>query len=213
MIDRLLEVSFVYRLWQLPFERRKFAPLVARLAAARPSSVLDVGCGPGTNAAWFADVPYVGVDLNPKYIVTAIKRFGPRFVAGDATERLPDSGAPYDFVLVNSLLHHLDDAGVAAVLTGAVELLAPGGAVHILDLELPSKPSAARFLARHDRGDFPRPRARWRELLSSRLEIDELTPYPLGLGGLALWRMFYCRGRPLSLPAARAAIDTGGARA
>ena len=126
---------------------------------------------------------------------------GPRFVVGDVTQELPASGAPYDFVLVNSLLHHLDDGGVQTTLRRATALLADDGAIHILDLELPRRPSVARFLARHDRGDFARPRQHWRELLSGVLALDHFEPYPLGIGPLALWRMFYCRSNALARPA------------
>ena len=64
MIKRLWDLSAVYRAWQLPFERQKFAPVGRFLEKADMRSVLDVGCGPGTNAAKFVDTRYVGVDLN-----------------------------------------------------------------------------------------------------------------------------------------------------
>ena len=54
----------------------------------------NVGCGPGTNAGQFIDVRYVGVDLNPAYIRSASRRYGDRFVVGDAAAGLPDRGAP-----------------------------------------------------------------------------------------------------------------------
>lgn len=194
MIDRLWDLGAVYRLWQLPFERQKFAPVRRELAGVDMRSVLDVGCGPGTNAGYFKDVAYVGVDLNPAYIRAARKRFGDRFVVGDASRELPETGAPYDVILVNSLLHHLDDEQVAGTLRGATGLLADGGAIHILDLELPSRKGVARFLAEHDRGDYVRPRDAWRTLLDGLLHVDEFEPYPLGIAGRALWNMFYARG-------------------
>lgn len=194
MISRALDASAIYRLWQQPFARQKFAPVARVVAARQPRSVLDIGCGPGTNAAFFRDTAYVGVDLNPNYVAAARKRFGSLFVIGDVTRELPTDGAPYDCILSNSLLHHLDDEEVDAVLTAAAGLLAPDGAIHILDLELPSERGAAQFLARHDRGDHPRPREDWRRLIGRSVDIREFEPYPLRLGGSALWRMFYCRG-------------------
>jgi SAM-dependent methyltransferase len=194
MISRLWDVSAVYRLWQLPFERRKFQPVARALAGGRPRSVLDVGCGPGTNAAAFADVPYVGVDVNDAYVASARRRFGDRFLVGDVTSALPDRGAPYDVVLVNSLLHHLDDDGVRNVLRRASKLLAPEGAIHILDLELPPRRGVDRWLALHDRGDHPRLRARWQTLLAESITVETFEPYPLGLPGFPLWNMFHCVG-------------------
>ncbi len=191
MINRVLDAGLVYRLWQLPFAAQKFAPVARALAPQDPGRVLDLGCGPGTNAAHFRDAAYVGVDLNPRYVAAARRRFGDRFRVGDATEALPDDEAPYDLVLINSLLHHLDDRQVDAVLGGAAELLAPGGEVHILDLELPETPGAARFLAVHDRGDFPRPREDWSQLLARSLEIKSYEPFALRLATLRLWHMFH----------------------
>lgn len=193
MIDTILDAGIVYRIWQAPFARQKFAPVARALAGRPPRSVLDIGCGPGTNASYFRSTSYVGIDLNPRYVAAARKRFGDRFVVGDATRGLPDLGAPYDCIVVNSLLHHLDDAQVDAVLSSSVTLLANDGEVQILDLELPSERSAARFLALRDRGDHPRPRDEWQRLLGRSLAIRTFEPFPLGVAGRALWRMFHCR--------------------
>ncbi len=194
MIKRLWDLSLVYRAWQLPFERQKFAPVGRFLKDADVRSVLDVGCGPGTNAAQFADRAYIGIDLSPAYIQSARRRYGDRFVVGDAAAGLPPEGAPYDMVLVNSLLHHLDDGAVTRVLGAATALLAPDGAVHVLDLELPARRSLARFLALNDRGDHVRPRADWLELLGASLRLETFEPYPLAVAGRPLWNMFYARG-------------------
>lgn len=139
MIAELTRNSLVYRLWQSPFAEQKFAPVARVLRTQPPRSVLDIGCGPGTNAGHFREVQYVGVDIEEAYIHSARRRFGDRFVLGDATRELPRLGAPYDFILLNSLMHHLDDGQVDAVLGHAAEVLAPGGAIHILDLELPDE--------------------------------------------------------------------------
>ena len=77
-------------------------------------------------------------------------------------------------------------------------MLAPEGAVHILDLELPAERGIARFLATHDRGNFVRSRDAWRALLDGLLQIEKFEPYPLALAGRPLWNMFYVRG---TLPA------------
>ena len=194
MIKRLWDLSAVYRAWQLPFERQKFAPVGRFLENADVRSVLDVGCGPGTNAAQFVDTQYIGVDLNSAYIRSARRRYGDRFVVGDAAAGLPESKAPFDLILVNSLLHHLDDRAVKAVLDAAAPLLAPGGAIHVLDLELPPDRGLARWLALHDRGDHVRPRESWLELLRGALSVETFEPYPLTLLGRPLWNMFYARG-------------------
>jgi SAM-dependent methyltransferase len=153
-----------------------------------------VGCGPGTNAPHFRAHDYLGVDINPAYIRDAERRFGTKFRVADVTSMRIEPGQGYDCILVNSLLHHLPDQAVDRLLGHLATLLSSDGAVHILDLVLPPHPSIARFLARHDRGDFPRPLERWRELFSAHFAPVVFEPYPLGLGGLMLWSMVYFQG-------------------
>lgn len=193
-VDRLLEAPVVYRTWQAPFARAKLRPLLRRVDPARIARVLDVGCGPGTNAALFAGADYVGIDINPAYIATASKRFPGRFVVGDVSDPsvLPDERFPC--VFANSLMHHLDDGTVARLLRRMAELTTDDGEVHILDLVLPEGPSAARMMARLDRGRYARPLERWRTLFTAALRERHFEPYPLGIPGIPLWQMVYFVG-------------------
>lgn len=157
--------------------------------------VLDVGCGPGTNAAHFRDVRYTGVDINPGYITSAQRRFPGRFLVGDVTDPAVLPAEQFDCVLLNSLMHHLDDAAVNGLLGRLGRFLAPDGAIHILDLVLPERWSAARVLARFDRGRFARPIGQWKTLFHRSLHVETLEQYPLGVPGIPLWHMVYCTGR------------------
>ncbi len=183
----------MYRVWQAPFAERKLAPFLKRIASRRPRRVLDVGCGPGTNARHFVDCEYLGVDLNPAYIESATARYGPRFRVADVTRDPLGEGA-WDCILVNSLLHHLPDESVDRLLARLPAMLASSGAVHVLDLVLPDRPSVARWIARHDRGDFPRPAGRWKELLTRHFRLQHLEEYELRAAGVTLWRMVYFAG-------------------
>ena len=154
---RLLENPRVYRLWQMPFAEAKFAPVRRHGEPAAAKRVLDIGCGPGTNASFFSESDYLGLDINPKYIEQAKRRFGDRFIVADVTrDELPE-WEPFDFVLVNSLLHHLDTHDVRKLLAAVARHLDADGHVHILDLVQPKRPGVARLLARLDRGDFRAP--------------------------------------------------------
>lgn len=192
--DRLLELPVVYRAWQAPFADAKLRPFLARVDLAKVRRVLDVGCGPGTNARAFRHTDYVGVDINPGYIATATRRFPGRFVVGDvADERvLPDER--FDCVFANSLMHHLPDPVVRSLLKRMARLTTPDGSVHVLDLALPEGPSPARALARLDRGRHARPLAEWRALFTEHLDERHLEVYPLGLPGVPLWWMVYFNG-------------------
>jgi SAM-dependent methyltransferase len=190
-----MEHTLIYRIWQAPFAERKLAPFLRHADLARVRRVLDVGCGPGTNARHFTDCDYLGVDINPGYIRDAERRYGPRFRVADVAAVQIEPGQGYDCILVNSLLHHLPDEAVERLLAHLATLLATDGAVHILDLVLSARPSLARLLARLDRGGFPRPVERWRELFVRHFDPLVFAPYPLGAGGLTLWSMVYFQGR------------------
>src|SRR5918999_831904 len=84
--DRLLEQPLVYETWQAPFAAAKLKPFLRYVDLAQTRRVLDVGCGPGTNARVFAGSEYVGIDINPEYIRTASSRHPGRWLVGDVTD-------------------------------------------------------------------------------------------------------------------------------
>lgn len=195
LVDRAFEHPLVYRALQAPFHERKLAPFVRFLDQHPAMRILDIGCGPGTNAAHFLDHKYTGVDINPDYIANARRRFPGRFLVGDVTDPVMLPTEQFDCVLLNSLMHHLDDAAVDGLLGRLGRFLAPGGSIHILDLVLPEHWCAARILARLDRGRFARPIAGWRALFERAIHVETLEQYPLGFLGIPLWQMVYCAGR------------------
>jgi len=194
MLGHPMDRTAVYRMWQAPFAERKLEPFLRHVDLRRVRRVLDVGCGPGTNARHFVAHDYLGVDINPAYIRDAERRFGSRFQVADVTTMRIEPGKGFDCILVNSLLHHLPDNAVEQLLGHLATLLSGDGAVHILDLVLPPDRSIARFLARRDRGDFPRPLERWQELFTRQFAPAVFEPYSLGLAGLSLWSMVYFQG-------------------
>jgi SAM-dependent methyltransferase len=198
--DVILRQPWVYRLWMASFAEKKFAPIAACNDIRRIQRVLDVGCGPGTNALHFADSDYLGIDLNPRYIRDAAARYGTsprrRFLAQDAATFLAPPGERFDFVLVNSFFHHVDDDTARSILSNLSRLLTEDGHIHILDLVLPTTTSIAWFMAHADRGEFPRRLEKWRETFLEFFEQVELQPYQLGALGICLWNMVYFKGRP-----------------
>jgi SAM-dependent methyltransferase len=201
VVDSIMGQPIVYRLWMAPFAKKKFAPIAARNDMARIRRVLDVGCGPGTNANYFSRFEYLGIDLNEAYIRDAKRRYGDssghrRFLAVDAAKFIATPGERFDFVLVNSFLHHVDDSTARGILSNLNTLLTEDGHAHILDLVLPERVSVARFLAHSDRGGFPRPLEKWRQVFSEFFELVCFEPYDLGAFGIPLWKMVYFKGRP-----------------
>jgi SAM-dependent methyltransferase len=192
----VMEHPTAYRLWQSPFATAKFAPIFQHNDLSSVRRVLDVGCGPGTNTALFRHTDYVGLDINDSYTRTARRRFRREFVTADVCKYDAPEDARFDFILLNSLLHHIDTASVRRILSSLARQLTPDGHVHILDLVLPEARGLPRTLARNDRGDFPRPLADWRGIFTESFEAVVFEPYGVGRCGVTFFEMVYFKGKP-----------------
>jgi SAM-dependent methyltransferase len=188
----LLEHPAVYSAWQAPFVAQKFAPVEREIRHHDIRRVLDVGCGPGTNAARFAGADYVGVDVNERYLAIARTRHRGRFIQADLMTADLSALGVFDTILVNSFLHHLPDASVERVLAQLGRRLDEDGKVHMLELVLPDRKSPAWVMAKLDRGKYPRSLERWRELFTA--YFDPVMAVPYSFGG-PLWSMIYFQGR------------------
>jgi SAM-dependent methyltransferase len=188
-----LDLAPLYLLWQLPFIAQKVRGFRQRAVLGPDTRVLDVGCGPGTNASLFAGTRYMGVDRNIGYIRSARQR-GLQVLVGDAAALPIRVARPFDCVFVNSLLHHLDDTQVLALLTHAAALVRSQGQVHVIDLVVPERWGVARSLALADRGDYPRALPHLRSLVARHFDLDVEEEFRLTLVGLPLWAMVYYRG-------------------
>jgi SAM-dependent methyltransferase len=191
-----MDNTTAYRVWQALFCEQKLVPLKNYTDLRNVRSVLDVGCGPGTNTSHFLHTDYVGVDVNKGYIEYARRRYGRTFVAIDVCAYVPAAGSRFDLILVNSFLHHIDDHNTLNILSKLKSWLTPDGYIHVLDLVLPEKPGIARMLALCDRGDYPRPLEKWREVFERSFDGVVFEPFSLTALGLTLWNMVYFKGKP-----------------
>ena len=199
----VMRYPLVYRLWQAPVAATKLGPILRHNDLGTVRRVLDVGCGPGTNAPLFAGVDYLGIDFNESYVASARRRYGHspsaggnarEFAVADARTYTADPDDRFDFILLNSLLHHLADGDVVHLLSQLAGQLVPGGHVHILDLVLPDSPGIARRLALSDRGDYPRSLDDWGAIFRGIFEEVVFEPYAVGAFGVPLWNMVYFKG-------------------
>jgi ubiquinone/menaquinone biosynthesis C-methylase UbiE len=96
------------------FEGREWhVPTVAEFDAFRGKTVLEIGCGVGTDGIEFAKngANYVGVDLTPNSIELTRERFRlfgipGQFEVANAEERLPFPDASVDHVYSFGVIHH-----------------------------------------------------------------------------------------------------------
>lgn len=139
--------------------------LVAQVVSVGPRSgwLLDIGTGPGGIPLKIAQrlpaMRVVGIDCSPNMIQAARRAAAAqglsdrvRFFAGDAN-RLCFQEACFDFVLSNSLLHHLENPVAAFNEMGRV--VKPGGVVLLRDLRRPSRlafPLHVRWYGRYYTG-------------------------------------------------------------
>ena len=192
---RFFELPLAYRLTQAPFAADKLAPLYRHSEVFSFKRVLDVGCGPGTNAPHFSHCDYLGIDINPDYIADARRRHGRRFEVADVTQWDATREQPFDAVVMNSLLHHLTDAESTRLLQAVCPAIAPNGCLHLFDLVLPAELSISYALAKLDRGDHPRPVRQWRSLFAESFEVVAEEEYSVGIAGQTLWQMIYLKGK------------------
>lgn len=195
VLEHLLERTAVYSLWQAPFATAKLTPVLAHNDISRSRRVLDVGCGPGTNTHLFAHADYLGIEINQDYVEHARRKHNRRFVVADVTTYDDAAGGDFDFILVNSFLHHIDTPSTNKILARLQSWLAEDGHIHLLELVSSGDRSIAQYMADWDRGKYPRPLADWRSLFEQHLDIVVFEPYPLKALGITLWNMVYCKAR------------------
>lgn len=195
LVSRLMENVTVYRLWQATHAEQKLAPLRRHNDLRSARRVLDVGCGPGINTRLFPHAEYLGIDWNDDYIAYARRRYAREFLTEDVCRYHSRPGEAFDFVFVNSFFHHVDLENTRRILRRLHDLLTPDGHIHIIDLVLPESPGLPRFLARWDRGEFPRKVGEWRAIFEEVFDPVVFEPFSIRLGGVNCWSKVYFKGK------------------
>ena len=141
---------------------------------SRPLRVLDIGCGPAAFYARYRDaagLEYVGIEPNKAYVDDAEQRFpGIELHAGTVPQVRERISGRFDLVVLEGVLHHIDDASAVEALAFAGERLAPGGRIVALDpVLLPRQNPIARALAVLDRGKHVRTLDGYRDLAAAAL--------------------------------------------
>ena len=170
---------------------------------ARPGSeptgyLLDVGCGPGNIALKIARrcprLAIVGLDRSRHMVEIASGTAAELgldtrvFFLQASADRLPFSGGAFDFVLSNSVLHHLSDP--TRVLGEMLRVIKQDGAILLRDLRRPSRLAYlwhVRWYGRHYSGIMKR---LFEDSVRAAYTPEELAGL-LRLSGLSEARIFF----------------------
>jgi SAM-dependent methyltransferase len=193
--DRLAESPVAFH-WLRKLPEWNFRETKRRIAAVRDAlgrpRVLDCGCGTAEFASLFRPELYLGVDVHPGYVAAARRRHPRhRFEVADL-RTWPGSEGGFELVLVNGVLHHLDDAAALELLATARRQLAPGGTLLIIeDVHQDESGPITRLIHGLDHGHHIRDAARWNELVSGVLPIVRAETYA---SGWCPYHLMLCRG-------------------
>ncbi len=129
----------------LTMRERRFRPaVVAAAMAGSPDTILDIGCGTGTQAlALSRGATVTGVDADSEILARArSKAPGVTFIEGTA-QALPFDDATFDCAVTTLVLHHLGPDTKRDALREAARVVRPGGQLVIADWGRPRDPLAA----------------------------------------------------------------------
>ncbi|MGB6044862.1 MAG: class I SAM-dependent methyltransferase [Pirellulales bacterium] len=167
-IRNALGAATVYRRFQHFVSGNHYARFVDDyLRPEAGQRILDIGCGPAAILEYLPDVEYVGVDISPKYIDFARRRYGNRgqFHCRRVCETSLNEWGTFDLVIAHGIVHHLDDNEASHLFQLAITALNhPGRLVTLDGCFVEGQSRVARQLLVWDRGQHVRNEHSYRQL-------------------------------------------------
>lgn len=119
-------------------------------------SVLDFGCGIGIISSLFAKEYYLGIDIDGERIKYAERIFPNYNFYVFEEQKLPVTDNTIEYILINSVLHHIDSEAVSPYIKEFFRVLKPNGKIIISEPYL-KKGSLRNYLMRFlDKGKYIR---------------------------------------------------------
>jgi len=172
-IRSILSVPAVYTLFGELIDKKSGGNTVLVKEYIQPKEndkLLDIGCGTGNILHYLPkNIEYTGFDANHQYIEAAQKRYGHRatFICEQLNTTHLGKYSQFDLVLVDGVLHHLDDREALQLFKIAHVALKNGGRLITMDgVFVENQSSIAKWLISKDRGQNVRTQASYLELAS-----------------------------------------------
>jgi SAM-dependent methyltransferase len=166
----ILDIPKIYNGLQMIVGAMRAREIVIReyLQPKSDDRILDIGCGTGYIINYLPNCRYVGFDINAVYINYAKKKYRLRgeFHCNYATKELLKGYGVFDCVMMNGLIHHLDDSESVDMLSLAKSVLKYGGIIVGIDgCYKDDLGSFGRWMLNNDRGKFVRDKSGYESVL------------------------------------------------
>ena len=139
--------------------------------------VLDVGCGPGYVIDYMPEVDYIGTDVDESYVAFARKKYGrigEFHLMEIHAETIAELGT-FDLILLNGVLHHLNDHVAEELLFALSQGLRKNGRLVTLDgCYYPDTSMISKSILNQDRGEHVRTQVGYQKLVESVFDDVEM---------------------------------------
>ena len=159
IIQLLLKNSYIFKVQQRMNNYDVLANEFKNYLNNKNKNILEIGCSTGNLARAIIDMngnSYCGIDISKKYIERA-KKNSPKgkFMQMDAG-KLEFKNELFDIVMINSVLHHIDDNLGKNCLKEAYRVLKNDGKVLITEPFIDHNSFVSTILCKLDRGKYIR---------------------------------------------------------
>jgi 2-polyprenyl-3-methyl-5-hydroxy-6-metoxy-1,4-benzoquinol methylase len=159
-------------------QKEHLSRILYRLKIDPGSKILDFGCGTGLFAKFLVDLGFLyhGYDVDQEAINYASRLYGDLGCTFSVSLDEVSHVGPFDLVLVNCCLHHIDDRTISEILSRLENLILPGCILLVIDIELlDSTASRLRKLyMKLERGAYVRSASDYKSLIERRFEIASI---------------------------------------